>query len=327
MDFALTPEQEELRKSMASFGLRHLGADDARARDAESCFDRTVWQECAAFGILGLCAPEAYGGSGQDALTAVVAMEGLGYGGRDNGLIFALNAQMWSVQAPLQRFGSDAQREQYLGPLVSGAIIGAHAMTEPGSGSDPFSLTTTARKEADAYVLNGAKTFVSNAPIADVLLAFATTDPARGFMGITAFLVPRDTPGVTIGRPMEKMGLRTSPMAEVFFDECRVSADARLGREGNGGAIFRHSMAWERLGILASYIGTMERQLERVIEHTTTRVQFGRRLSSFQAVSHRIVDMKVRLESARLLLRRAAWKMDRGETAAMDIAMAKLAIS
>src|SRR5690606_3698449 len=142
MDFALTPEQEELRKSMASFGLRHLGADEARARDAESCFDRTVWQECAAFGILGLCAPEAYGGSGQDALTAVVAMEGLGYGGRDNGLIFALNAQMWSVQAPIQRFGSDAQREQYLGPLVSGAIIGAHAMTEPGSGSDPFSLTT-----------------------------------------------------------------------------------------------------------------------------------------------------------------------------------------
>jgi alkylation response protein AidB-like acyl-CoA dehydrogenase len=254
-------------------------------------------------------------------------MEGLGYRCHDNGLIFGINAQMWSVQAPIQRFGSFRQKERYLPALISSDVIGAHAMSEPGSGSDSFALTTTATRDGPDYVLNGSKTFVSNGPVADFYLVFATVNPQRGFFGISAFLVPRDAPGLAVGAPIQKMGLRTSPMCELFFDRCRIPTESLLGEEGNGGTIFKHSMLWERLCILASHIGTMERQISRAVDHAKARIQFGRPISAFQAVSHRIVDMKVRLESARLLLYRAAWSVDRTDAPALHAAMSKLAIA
>ena len=205
----------------------------------------------------------------------MLIMEGLGYGCRDNGLLFALNAQMWAVQHPIMAFGTEEQRQKYLPPLCRGEFVGAHGMTEPDSGSDSFALSTKAERTDAGYVLNGSKTFVTNAPVADLFLIFATLDKSKGFLGITAFLVDKGTPGLSVGRPIEKMGLRTAPLGEVVLEDCAVPAAARLGREGNGAAIFNHSMGWERSCILASCVGTMQRQLERCIEYCKARKQFA----------------------------------------------------
>lgn len=326
MDFAWNDERLALWDSVGEFARRHLSGSVAQ-RDREGTFSKEQWNLCAEFGILGLAVPEEYGGSGYDLLTTVLAMESLGYRCRDNGLLFALNAQMWSVQSPLLRFGSEEQKRRYLPRLIGGEWIGAHGMSEPGAGSDSFSLSTRAERDGSDYVLNGSKTFITSAPVADLFLVFATVNRARGFMGITAFLVERGTPGLSVGSGTEKMGLRTSPLGEVYLQNCRVPVEQRLGAEGNGGSIFRHSMTQERCCILASSVGTMQRQVEACVEHARTRQQFGKSLASFQAVSHRIADMKVRLEAARLLLYRAAWSCSRGEDSEGVVAMAKLYLS
>jgi alkylation response protein AidB-like acyl-CoA dehydrogenase len=326
MDFSLSQEQVELRDAVIRFARREL-ADDVVQRDERAEFSRELWRRCAGFGLQGLPVPEEYGGSGQDALTTVVALEALGYACKDNGLIFSLNAQMWSFELPILRFGRDDQKRRLLPALCDGSIIGVHAMTEPTSGSDAFSLRTSAEKKGDRYILNGTKTFITNAPIADVFLVFARTNPAMGFAGISAFLVNRDTPGLSVSRELHKMGLRTSPMGELAFQDCEVAEENRLGAPGAGMAIFNHSMDWERGCILASAVGTMQRQLERCIVYAKERVQFGQPIGKFQAVSHRIVDMKIRLETARLLLYRYGWLKSQGKQSPMDSAMVKLHLS
>jgi alkylation response protein AidB-like acyl-CoA dehydrogenase len=165
-------------------------------------------------------------------------------------------------------------------------------------------MRTRAERQGDCYVLNGTKMFVTNAPVCNLIVAYATIDPGLGAMGVTAFIVERDTPGVTITKPLDKMGLRTSPMAEVVFDNCRVPVSSRLGREGRGVEVFECSMEWERGCILASCLGVMRRQLEQCIQHARTRKQFGKPIGKFQAVANRIVDMKVRLDACRPLVYR-----------------------
>jgi alkylation response protein AidB-like acyl-CoA dehydrogenase len=326
MDFDWSAEQQELRDAVIGFARSRLGQDLA-GRDRSHRFSREAWSLCAEFGIQGLPFPQSYGGSGESALTTVMAMEALGYGCRDNGLLFGISAQMWSVQMPILHFGTESQREQYLPRLCSGEFIGAHGMSEPDSGSDAFSLRTMARRDGDEYVLNGTKTFVSNGPVADVFLIFATVDPALGALGITGFLLARDTPGLTIGRPIEKMGLRTSPMAELHLDDCRVSADCRLGREGRGAGIFNDSMEWERACILAGALGAMQRQLDACVRYAHERHQFGRSIGDNQSISNRLSDMAVRIETGRLLLYRAAWLKQKGMPTSTAAAMAKLHIS
>jgi alkylation response protein AidB-like acyl-CoA dehydrogenase len=326
VDFSWSEEQIRLQKSIVEFAQKELNAG-LRESDHAGTFPGENWKKCAEFGILGLPMPEEFGGSSLDPLTIMLALEALGYGCRDNGLIFALNAQMWAVQTPILRFGSKEQKETYLARLVNGDWIGAHAISEPDSGSDAFSLSTRAEKDGETYVLNGTKTFVSNAPVADLFLVFATIGKDKGFLGITAFLIEKGTLGLSVGKPIEKMGLRTSSMAEVTLENCRVSAANRLGRQGNGATIFKHTMGWERSCILASYIGTMQRQLELCVEYAKTRKQFGRAIGSFQSVANKIVDMKVRLETARLLLYRAGWLRAQGEEAGLEIALAKLYLS
>ena len=326
MDFSWSEEQTALRRSVVEFARQQLGGDVTQGDHAGS-FPAENWRKCAQFGIHGLPMPKDFGGSGVDVLTTMLAMEGLGYGCRDNGLIFGVNAQMWSVQVPILRFGSESQKRTYLPRLISGEWIGAHGMTEPDSGSDAFGLSTTAERRGDTYVLHGSKIFVTNAPVADLFVIFGTVSKARGFMGITAFLVERGTPGLSVGQPIQKMGLRTSPFAEVVLSDCEVRAENRLGAEGNGATIFKHSMACERSGILASAVGTMERQLEACTEYAKRRRQFGRPIGAFQSVANRIVDMKVRLETARLLLYKAGWLRSQGEEASEETAMAKLYLS
>ncbi len=328
MDFEWSEEQLAFREAVVQFARKELN-DDLVGRDVRGDFSPEAWKKCAAFGIQGLPIPEEYGGQGADPLTIMLAMEALGYGCRDNGLIFSLNAHIWSAAMPVARFGNEEQKRRYLPGLCEGSLIGVQGMTEPGSGSDAFGLQTRARERDGGFALNGSKIFITNAPVADLFVIFASTKPELGGLGISAFLVERHTPGLSVGAPFHKMGLRTSPMSELFFDDCLVPEERMLGRPGNGMAIFNHSIDWERACILASAIGTMERQVEESVSYARGRRQFGRPISQFQAVSHRIVDMKVRLEAARLLLYKAGWAKLRakGKVTPIESAMAKLFIS
>jgi len=326
MDFNLSEEQLALKKEMIKFAQNELN-DELIRRDKESLFSKEHWKKCAEFGVQGLPFPREFGGHEADITTTMLAMEALGYGCRDSGLIFGINAQMWSVQMPLWEFGTEAQQRKYLPGLISGDLIGAHGMSEPGSGSDAFSLNTYAERKGDRYILNGSKTFVTNGPVADVFVVFATVDRSKGFMGVTAFLLEKGAPGVHLGPNLGTMGLKTSLMCELFFDDCEIPAEWRLGGEGMGAHIFNASMEWERSAILANYVGAMEYQLERCIRYAKERRQFGRPIGKFQSVANRIVDMKLRLETARLLLYQVAWMKKSYGKCPMEAALAKLYLS
>lgn len=327
MDFSWSEEQLQLRRNAAEFARKEL-SDGLMERDRHSEFSRENWVKCAKFGIHGLPFEEEYGGLGMDILTSMLTMEGLGYGCGDNGLIFAINAQMWSVQMPIFRFGTEEQKERYLPGLCKGEMIGAHGMSEPDSGSDAYSMRTRAERVDGGYVLNGAKTLVTNAPVADMAVIFATVDRTKGMWGVTAFIVDIGTPGFSISRqPMDKMGLRTALMGELIFQDCFLPDKNRLGPVGAGASLFNDSMEWERSCILASHLGAMERQLEISIKFAQDREQFSQPIGKFQSVANRIVDMKVRLETSRLLLYKVAWLKSLGKSAVMEAAMAKLYLS
>jgi alkylation response protein AidB-like acyl-CoA dehydrogenase len=323
MEFSLSAEQRELKEAAAAFASAKLNLDLAKREEAGE-FPLEAWQACARFGIQGLPVPAELGGGGSDILTTVLVMEALGYGCRDNGLLFSLNAQMWSIEMPLVKFGTPAQQQTYLPGLISGDLIGVHAMTEPESGSDAFSMRTRVERQGDHYLLNGTKLYITNAPVADVVLVFASHPGRSKLTSISAFLVDKGTPGLTVSRSLEKMGLRTSPMGEVVLTDCLVPADKRLGPEGAGMAIFTASMGWERSCILASALGTMQRQLETCVEHARERKQFGQAIGKFQSVANKVADMYLRLEAARLLVYQAAWLAQQGKPALAEAAAAKL---
>lgn len=326
MDFELTAEQQELQTGAIEFARAALN-DDIIRRDRDEIFSREGWKKCAGFGVLGLPIPDAYGGMGLGITEVIAVMEGLGYGATDQGLLFSINAHLWTNSLPILTYGTEEQKQKYLPGLCDGALIGANGASEPEAGSDVFSMRTTAERRGDCYFLNGSKTFVSNAPVAGLFVVYATVDPKLGAMGITAFIVERDTPGLRIGRKLEKMGLRTSPMAEIAFDNCAIPAANRLGREGRGVAVFESSMEWERGCILANYLGLMRRQLETSVDYVRTRKQFGKPIGKFQSVANRIVDMKVRLDSCRPLVYRIGWLKARNKPAMMEAAVAKLYVS
>jgi alkylation response protein AidB-like acyl-CoA dehydrogenase len=323
VDFALSDEQRELTEAAADFARRELNRDLAKREDAGE-FPRDAWQACARFGIQGLPMPAELGGAGSDTLTTALVMEALGYGCQDNGLLFSLNAQMWSVQLPLVIFGTPEQKQAYLPGMISGEVIGGHAMTEPETGSDALHMRSRVERRGDDFVLNGAKQFITNAPVADVLLVYAS-DPGRpGLAGLSAFLVDAGTPGLAISSGFEKMGLRTSPMGEIALTDCVVPASSRLGPEGAGMAIFNSSMEWERSCLFASAVGAMRRQLDACVAYARSREQFGQPIGKFQGVSNKLADMYVRLEAARLLIYRVAWLKQQGKSAAAEAAAAKL---
>ncbi len=322
----LTPEQRERLDAIVEFARERL-SPGARERDAAAAFDRRLWDEAAAFGLTGLPIPEQWGGSGLDALDTMLAIEALGLGCEDGGLVFSLCAHVFASAVPIWRSRSPEHLERYLRDLTSGKLICANGTTEPEAGSDIYGMKSAARRTADGYVLSGTKCFVTNAPVADLLLIYAVTDPARKLFGISAFLVPRDTPGLRVVPEHHKTGLRTSPWGTIYLDDCAVPASARLGPEGSGAALFAESMVWERGCLFAAYVGAMQRTLDRCVEHARTRVQFGQKIGSFQSVSNRIVDMKLRLEVGRLLLYRAGELHRSRKRCDEAIAMCKLWIS
>ena len=264
---------------------------------------------------------------GGDPITTIAVMEGMGYGCRDQGLLFSINAHLWTNSIPILKYGTQEQIDKYLPRLCDGSLIGANGASESGAGSDIFSMRTRVVLDGNGYVLNGSKIWVTNAPVADLFVVYATLDPGARRDGYL-WLHRREGYSWTFGgAKLDKMGLRTSPMAEIFFKDCRVPVTARLGREGFGAEVFNCSMAWERASILATCVGTMRRQLERCIEFARTRKQFGQPIGKFQSVANRIVDMKIRYENARLLLYKVGWLMQQGKNTDMDSAMTKLYIS
>lgn len=325
MDFSWPEDHLRLKAEVAQFARENLN-ESLVERDHEGAFSREAWEKCAAQGIQGMNIPSACGGTSEDFTLskAMLAMEGFGYGCRDNGLALALNAQMWTVQVPLVEFCNEEQKQRFLPGLAAGNTLACHALTEPEAGSDIYSMTTTATKVEGGYVLNGKKRLITLAPLADLAFVFATTNPDRGRWGITAFVVERGTKGFVQSPVQHKMGMRTVPIGELEFNDCFVPEANRVGNEGAGFAIMHYSLEYDRACILSSQLGAMERQLEEAIDYAKKRQQFGQPIGKFQSVSNRIADMKLRLETARLLLYKVAWLKDRGESAALEAAMLKL---
>ena len=326
MDFTLTEDQVTFKDSAVAFAEKVLNKG-ARERERNGEFNQVGWEKCAEFGIHGLPIPEQYGGLGMDIMTCVLTMEGLGYGCRDSGLLFSINSHIWTCESPLLKFGTDYQKDKYLPGLCKGMLKGGHAMTEPDSGSDAFSMKCRAEKKGDRYVLNGAKMFITNAPIADLLLVFAVTDPGKGFAGISAFIVEKDFPGFSVGKPFDMMGLKTSPIGEVVLQDCEVPEENRLGKEGAGAAIFNSEMEWERSCLFATHVGAMARDLEECTSYVNDRHQFSRPIGKNQAISHKIAEMKMRLEMSRLIIYKVAWMKAQGKRAPLESAIAKLFVS
>jgi alkylation response protein AidB-like acyl-CoA dehydrogenase len=321
-----TPDQQQLQDAAIEFARTALTGDPLQA-DRNETFDREGWNACARFGVLGMPIPQRYGGLGLGLSALLSVMEGLGYGTRDQGLLFSINAHLWTNSIPILVYGTEEQRERYLPRLCSGELIGANGASEPDAGSDVFSMRARAERDGETYVLTGTKTFVTNAPVADLAVVYATVNPRLGATGVTAFIVERGTAGMTVSRHFDKMGLRTSPMAELLFERCRVPATNRLGREGRGVQVFECSMEWERGCILATCLGVMRRQLEACIAHARSRKQFGRSIGKFQSVANKIVDMKVRLETCRPLVYRIGHLKDNDRPAHQEAAIAKLYVS
>jgi clorobiocin biosynthesis protein CloN3 len=326
MDFQLTAAQRARYDELLAGARELLGGNGRQA--AGDHFSPEEWKAAAGLGLTGLCLPSEHGGAGLGALDTAMCLEAAGRGCRDTGLIFAVAAHLLACAVPVRDFCQGQHRACLLSGLAGGELIAANAMTEDEAGSDVSRLRATASRIGDRYLLDGEKSFASNAPVADLIVTYAVTDASAGFLGITAFAVPSGLPGIEVSEPLRKMGLHGCPAGRVRFTACEVPASCRIGAEGQGSVVFQHSMAWERACLPAIYLGVMDEQLRRCVIHARQRRQFGRRIADNQGVSHTLAIMAQRLDSARLLLYRACWLIDqdgRGHRAAG--AMSKIAVS
>lgn len=320
-----TDEQIKLRDAIGEVAAK-IGVDHLE-RDATGTFDKEGWRRLRDVGLFSLPFDTAWGGLGQDLLTTLYVLEELGYRCPDAGLCFSASTHMVSTGVALQRFGSAALRQRYLPAVCAGTAIGAHAITEPSGGSDVMAMRTTAVADGDDFVLNGSKAFVSNGSIADLIMVYARTGEAGDVAGITTFLVRRDTPGLAVGQPVQKMGLRTSPLTELFLQDMRVPRDHVVGGVGAGFLVLDHVMKWEILCGFAINAGEMRRRLERCVEYARVRTQFGATIGSNQSVSSRIVEMRIDTETAHKWIFDTAEKLVSKIDVAADIAMTKLVVS
>ncbi|MDT9701308.1 acyl-CoA dehydrogenase family protein [Streptomyces sp. P17] len=325
MDFGVSFEQQKrcdtiFEEASARWGQGPVGTDDPDAT-------RAAFREAGRLGLTGLCLPRDVGGGGLGALDTALCLQAFGRGCADLGLAFAVAAHLLACAVPVRDFGSEKARGELLAGLASGELIASNAMTEDEAGSDVGALRTAARRAGSGFVLDGRKSWASNAPVADVVVTYAVTDPDAGFLGMSAFGLPSRRPGLVLGSPLPKMGLTGCLAGQVHFEECAVPEEYLLGEEGQGSAVFQHSMAWERACLFGIYLGMMERQLGQVVEHVSQRRQFGHRLGEFQGVSHKVAVMRQRLESAQLLLYRACWLMDEGRDPVAAVALSKVAVS
>ena len=321
MNFDISKEQKQLRREIISFANENLNDPEYYEK-----YSPEMFQKVADFGLLGITVDEEYGGLNESYLTAAIAFEALGYSCKNNGFIFVVNNHIWVCQNLINLYGSKELKDKYLYDMVAGKKIGAIAITEAESGSDAMAMRTVAVEEGDHYILNGSKMFISNGPIADVFIVYALTETEPQKM-YTAFVVEKSFEGVSAGPDIEKMGLGSCPTCEIVFNNCKVPKENVLGTFNNASIIMTQALEWERLYEFVPHIGVMQRIMERCIEQARVRKQFGKNIGEYQAISHKIADMKTAIEMAKLLMYKIACLKDAKKTAYLETSMFKLFVS
>ncbi|MBI2313487.1 MAG: acyl-CoA dehydrogenase family protein [Betaproteobacteria bacterium] len=317
----LTEQQEMIREAMRSFAQEKL-APNAPEWDRNGIFPREALREMAELGLFGMIVPESWGGSGADFVSFALALEEIAAGDGACSTIVSVTNSV--VCGPILRFGSEAQKEKFLRPLASGKWLGAFCLSEPAAGSDAAALTTRAEKDEGHYVLDGVKQFITSGKHADIAIVFAVTDRAAGKKGISAFIVPTATPGYVVARVEEKLGQHASDTAQIVLENCRVPADQRLGKEGEGYKIALANLESGRIGIAAQSVGMARAAFEAALRYARERVSFGKPIIQHQAVNFRLADMATRIEAARQLVLHAASLKDAGRACLKEASMAKL---
>ena len=303
MNFALTEDQTRIRDAVREFAEAEIAPGVAR-REKNGEFPREILEDLGRMGILGMMVPEEYGGSGSDALSYVLAIEELARVCASTAVIVSVNNSVFCY--PVWKYGAEEQKRTILAEVASGRALGAYALTEPQSGSDAANQKTRAERDGDGYVLNGAKVWITNAGVAKWYLVMAMTDPSEGTRGITAFLISAEDPGLRVGAPEDKMGLRASTTAAVYFENVRVPASRRVGAEGEGFRIAMGTLDHSRIGIAAQGIGIARACFDASVDYAQTRETFGKKLAEHEIIAFQIADMKVQIEAAKLLTYRAA---------------------
>jgi butyryl-CoA dehydrogenase len=321
MDFALSPQHEEIRRTVRDFAEKRIApvADDLERRGE---FPMEIIREAASLGLLGVPYPEEIGGTGLDSLAYAITVEELSRVSGSVGIIVSAHTSLGCN--PIYLAGTDAQKEKYLRPMASGDVIGAYGLTEPGAGSDSRGTRTRAHRDGEEWVINGSKRFITNAGVAGTYIVTALTDREQDSGRISAFIVEADTPGFSIGRMEEKMGLHASNTGELLFDDCRIPADNLLGNEGEGDKLFLKTLDGGRIGIASMALGLAQAAYEAASAYSRERRQFGRPIGEFQGVAFKIADMATTIDAARLMTYRAAWLKDCGKPYTTEAAMAKL---
>ncbi|GAA3995071.1 acyl-CoA dehydrogenase family protein [Comamonas faecalis] len=317
----LSQDQQMIRDAVRDF-VREQIAPHAARWDKEHHFPREVHQGLAQLGAYGICVPEAYGGAGLDYLTLALVLEEIAAG--DGGTSTAISVTNCPVNAILMRYGNEAQKQRWLAPLASGAMLGAFCLTEPHVGSDASALRTTAARDGDDYVINGVKQFITSGKNGQVAIVIAVTDKAAGKKGISAFIVPTDTPGYVVARLEDKLGQHSSDTAQINFDNCRIPAENLIGQEGEGYRIALSALEGGRIGIAAQSVGMARAAFDCALQYSKERESFGVPIFNHQAVGHRLADCATQIEAARQLIWHAAILRDAGQPCLKEAAMAKL---
>jgi butyryl-CoA dehydrogenase len=321
MDLTLTAEQSLLRDTARDLATKEI-LPRAAEIDRAHQFPRALVNRLGELGLLGVMVPERWGGAGMDAVSYALALEEISRACASTGVIMSVQNSL--VCAPLVASGTDEQRARWLPDLATGKKIGCFALSEPEAGSDAAAQRTTAVKKAGGWVLNGTKNFITNAPAADVMLVAAATDSSKGAKGISVFIVPTSAPGVKIGKPDDKLGIRAAVSAQVFLEDVTLGADALLGAEGEGFKIAMKALDGGRIGIAAQAVGIARAAFEDAVRYAQERKTFGQPIAEHQAIQFKLADMSTELDAARLLLWRAAAKKDAGGKYSREAAMAKL---
>lgn len=321
MNFKLSEEHELIRASVREFCEKYVDPI-AELTDNEPKFPAETVKRMAEQDLLGIPYPQEYGGAGSDYLSYTIVVEELSRACATTG--FTLEVHSSLACFPLYKFGTEEQKMKYLVPLCKGEMLGAFALTEPGAGTDAAASTTIAVQDGDHYVLNGGKIFISNAPVAGVIIVFAMTDKSKGTKGISAFIVPGGTPGLVIGKHLNKMGIRGALTSEVLLKDCRIPKENLLGGEGQGFKIAMMTLDGGRIGIAAQALGIAQAALDESIRYSKDRIQFGKPIATFQAIQWMIADMATAVEASRFLTYHAAWCYDQGLPYSKEAAMAKL---
>ncbi len=321
MNFKLSEEQELIRSNVREFALKYIEPVAAEI-DANSRQPVEVFEKLAELGMMGISYPTEYGGGGTEFLTTMIVTEELARSCASTGFLHGYSYGL--IGHPILTFGNEEQKQKWMPGLAAGKIVGAFALTEPGAGTDVSAATSTAVKNGNEYILNGSKTFITNAIIADVFVAFAYTDRAAGTKGMSCFLIPKGTPGLSLGYHFEKMGVRGSQTSEVVFKDCAVPADCMLGKEGDGFKIAMSALDVGRIGIAAMSTGIAQGCLDESVKYSKERVQFKRPIASQQAIQWFIADMAVDIDAARYFYMNAAWTKDQGKPFSLAASKAKL---